>query len=95
MQPITGFMLYGVCAAVVAAIAGKRGLSWSAYLLVMLPLGPAIAIIVPLFTQGSPNSLMTTTLVFCVPLAALLMALFSKGPATLTSGTESREQKGA
>ncbi|SOE92496.1 hypothetical protein SAMN05414139_05227 [Burkholderia sp. D7] len=95
MQPITGFLLYGVCAAIVAAIAGKRGLSWSAYLLVMLPLGPAIAILVPLFTQGSANSLMTTVLVFCVPLAALLVALLSKEPATLTSGADSREQKGA
>jgi len=95
MQPITGFMLYGVCAAMVAAIAGKRGLSWSAYLLVILPLGPAIAIILPLFTQGSANSLITTTLVFCVPLAAMLVALFSKGPTTLTTGTESRERKGA
>ena len=95
MQPITGFVTYGICAAIVAAIAGKRGLSWSAYLLVMLPLGPAIAIIVPLFTQGSPNSPMTTALVFCVPIAALLVALFSKGPTSLTSGAESREQKGA
>ena len=95
MQPMTGFVTYGICAAIVAAIAGKRGLSWSAYLLVMLPLGPAIAIIVPLFTQGSPNSLMTTALVFCVPLAALLVALFSKGPTPLTSGAASRERKGA
>ena len=95
MQPMTGFAIYGICAAIVAAIAGKRGLSWSAYLLVMLPLGPAIAIIVPLFTQGSANSPMTTALVFCVPLAALLVALFSKGPTPLTSGAESREQKGA
>jgi uncharacterized membrane protein len=95
MQPMTGFVTYGICAAIVAAIAGKRGLSWSAYLLVMLPLGPAIAIIVPLFTQGSPNSPMTTALVFCVPIAALLVALFSKGPTPLTSGAESREQKGA
>ncbi len=95
MQPITGFVLYGICAAIVAAIAGKRGLSWSAYLLVMLPLGPAVAIIMPLFTQGSANRLMTTALVFCVPLAGLLAALFSKGPAPLTSGAESRERKGA
>jgi hypothetical protein len=95
MQPMTGFVTYGICAAIVAAIAGKRGLSWSAYLLVMLPLGPAIAIIVPLFTQGSANSPITTALVFCVPLAALLVALFSKGPAPSRSGTQSREQKGA
>ena len=95
MQPTTGFVTYGICAAIVAAIAGKRGLSWSAYLLVMLPLGPAIAIIVPLFTQGSANSLMTTALVFCVPLAALLVVLFSKGPTPSRSGTQAREQKGA
>jgi len=95
MQPMTGFVLYGICAAIVAAIAGKRGLSWSAYLLVMLPLGPAIAILFPLFTQGSANSPTTTALVFCVPLAGLLVALFSKGQTPLTSGTESREQKGA
>jgi hypothetical protein len=95
MQPITSFMLYGVCAAIVAAIAGKRGLSWSAYLLVILPLGPAIAIILPLFTQGSASSMLTTALVFCVPLAALLLALFSKGTTTLTTGIESRERKGA
>jgi hypothetical protein len=95
MQPMTSFMLYAVCATIVAAIAAKRGLSWSAYLLVMLPLGPAIAIIVPLVTQGSANGLVTTALVFCVPLGALLMAVFSKGPATLTSGTESPERKGA
>ena len=92
---MTGFVTYGICAAIVAAIAGKRGLSWSAYLLVMLPLGPAIAIIVPLFTQGSANSPMTTALVFCVPLAALLIAILSKGPMPLRSGTESRERKGA
>jgi uncharacterized membrane protein len=95
MQPITGFMLYGVCAATVAAFAGKRGLSWSAYLLVILPLGPAIAIILSLFTPSSASSPMTTALVFCVPLAALLVALFSKGSTTLTTGAESRERKGA
>ncbi|MDN7179252.1 hypothetical protein M0D69_14860 [Caballeronia sp. SEWSISQ10-4 2] len=95
MDPITGFMLYGVCAVIVAAIAGKRGLSWSAYLLVILPLGPAIAIVMPLVTQGLANSLVTTTLAFCVPLAGLLVALCSKGPKPLTTGTESREQKGA
>jgi hypothetical protein len=95
MDPITGFMLYGVCAVIVAAIAGKRGLSWSAYLLVILPLGPAIAIVMPLVTQGMANSLVTTTLAFCVPLAALLVALCSKGQKSLTTGTESREQKGA
>ena len=95
MQPMTGFVLYGVCAAIVAAIAGKRRLSWSAYLLVMLPLGPAIAILFPLFTQGSANNPTTTALVFCVPLAGLLVALFSRGQTPLTSGTESREQKGA
>jgi uncharacterized membrane protein len=95
MDPITGFMLYGVCAVIVAAIAGKRGLSWSAYLLVILPLGPAIAIVMPLVTQGLANSLVTTTLAFCVPLAALLAALCSKGQKPLTTGTESREQKGA
>jgi uncharacterized membrane protein len=95
MDPITGFMLYGVCAVIVAAIAGKRGLSWSAYLLVILPLGPAIAIVMPLVTQGLANSLVTTTLAFCVPLAALLVALCSKEQKPLTTGTESREQKGA
>ncbi|WP_053063850.1 hypothetical protein [Caballeronia mineralivorans] len=95
MDPITGFMLYGVCAIIVAAIAGKRGLSWSAYLLVILPLGPAIAIVMPLVTQGLANSLVTTTLAFCVPLAGLLVALCSKGQKPLTTGTESREQKGA
>lgn len=95
MQPITGVITYGICAAIVAAIAGRRGLSWSAYLLVMLPLGPAIAIIVPLLTQGPANSPTTTALVFCVPLAALLVALISKGATPLRSSTESRERKGA
>ncbi|CAH2811570.1 MAG: hypothetical protein CBARDMAM_6602 [uncultured Caballeronia sp.] len=38
---------------------------------------------------------MTTVLVFCVPFAALLVALFSKEPATLTSSADSRKQKGA
>jgi hypothetical protein len=78
MEPIKGFMLYGICAVIVAAIAGKKGLSWSAYLLVILPLGPVVVMFLSLFTQGSASGLEAAVLAFCVPLAALLVAVCSK-----------------
>jgi hypothetical protein len=93
MEPIKGAMLYGVCAAIVAVIAAKKGLSWSAYLLVILPLGPAVVIILPLVTQGSASGSGVTALAFCVPLGALLVALCSKGPKPLSAGIEHRERK--
>jgi|HubBroStandDraft_5_1064220.scaffolds.fasta_scaffold80165_2 hypothetical protein len=93
MDPIKGFMLYGVCAAIVAVIAAKKGLSWSAYLLIILPLGPAVAIILPLVTQGSASGPGVLALAFCVPLGALLVALLSKGPKPLGARIEPRERK--
>ena len=93
MGPITGFMLYGACAATVAVIAAKKGLSWSAYLLVILPLGPAVAIILPLVTQGSASGSGVAALAFCVPLGALLVALCSKGPKPLGARIEQGQRK--
>jgi hypothetical protein len=94
MESIQGFMLYGLCAVVVAAIAGWKGQSWSAYLLVILPLGPAVVMILPIITQGSSSSLVAGTLAFCVPLAALLVVIFSKTQKPLTTASEHGEHRG-
>jgi hypothetical protein len=93
MDPIKGFMLYGVCATIVAVTAAKKGQSWSAYLLIILPLGPAVEIVLPLLTQGSINGSGVTALAFCVPLGALLVALCSKGPEPLHRCIEHGERK--
>jgi hypothetical protein len=93
MDPMKGFMLYGLCAAIVAVTAAKKGLSWSAYLLVVLPLGPAVAIMLPLLTQGSASGPGVIALAFCVPLGALLLALLSKGPKPLGPQIEHHERK--
>jgi hypothetical protein len=93
MESIKGFMLYGICAVIVAAIAGKKGLSWSAYLLVVLPLGPVIVMFLSLVTQGSASSLEAAVLAFCVPLAALLVVVCSKEQKPLRAA-DAQEHRG-
>jgi hypothetical protein len=78
MEPIQGFILYSICSAAVAAIAGRKGQSWSAYLLVMLPLGPMVVLTLCRVTQGLASGPAAAALAFCVPLMALLLVMLSK-----------------
>lgn len=74
---MTGFMLYAACAAIVAAVAGKKGLRWWVYLLAVLVLGPATVMATSIATQGTASGFAAASLAFMVPLVALLIALFS------------------
>jgi hypothetical protein len=78
MEPIQGFMLYSICSAAVAAIAGRKGQSWSAYLLVMLPLGPLVVMTLSRITLGLASAPQAAALASCVPLAALLLVMLGK-----------------
>jgi hypothetical protein len=85
MEPITGIALYAACAVVVAVIAGAKGLSWSAYLLLVLVLGPATVMGLSVATQGTASSVQAATLALCVPLVAVVLVLLSKNKTTKRS----------
>ena len=77
MELNTGFILYTLCAAIVAALAGIKGLSWAAYLLLTLAGGFVVVMALSIATQGAVSNAEAFS-AFLVPLVALLAVIFSK-----------------
>jgi hypothetical protein len=77
MEPIYGFMLYVFCAAIIAAIAGKKGLTWWAYLIGILVAGPVSVMGLSIATQATATGFQAACFAFLFPAGAFLYVLFA------------------
>ena len=86
MEPITGFFLYIACAAIVAAIAWKKGLRWGWSFAGILILGPLMVTGASIATEGHVNGMVAALLAFLVPMVALIVVLTGKNEQQLAAG---------
>ncbi|MGN6231474.1 MAG: zinc ribbon domain-containing protein [Trinickia sp.] len=85
MEPLTGFILYGAFALLVAAIAQKKGLRGWVYFLVIIALGPVVVMGASVVTQG--NGIVAATLALLVPVVALVVVLLAKSGQQIAAET--------
>ncbi len=85
MEPITGFILYFVFAAIVATVARRKGLMWGLYLVGILIGGPLMVMGASIVTEGTAGGVRSAFLAFMVPVLALVIVLVSKNEEQLAA----------
>jgi len=85
VEPLTGFILYGAFALLVAAIAKKKGLRGWVYFLAIIVLGPVVVMGTSVVTQG--NGVVAAMLALLVPVVALVVVLLAKSGQQIAAET--------